>query len=177
MYEYLDRRYALALYNVADSKGKVEEYMNDLREIVKLIKTNKDFLEVIKHPEITTSRKKKLFIKIFKGKIDEDLLSFLLILIEKDRILYLQEKLNEMQKIDYERKNILSAEIKTAIPLTDNERNDLRDKLHDMYNKNIIFDEKIDKSIIGGVYVRIGDDVIDGTIRTKIEEIKRAVLK
>ena len=105
MFEYLDRRYALALYEVAEEKGKVLEYLNDLREICDLIDNNKDFYEVVKHPQISTKQKKKTFINIFKGNIDEELLSFLLILIEKDRILFLREKLNEMEKIDLERKN------------------------------------------------------------------------
>ena len=56
------------------------------------IENNNDFLEVIKHPQIGTKQKKKTFINIFKGNIDEELLSFLLILIEKERILFLKEK-------------------------------------------------------------------------------------
>ena len=59
MYEYLDRRYALALYEVAEQKGKVDEYLGDLREICELIENNKDFFEVIKHPQIGTKQKKK----------------------------------------------------------------------------------------------------------------------
>ena len=73
MYEYLDRRYALALYEVAEQKGKVDEYLGDLREICELIENNKDFFEVIKHPQIGTKQKKKTFINIFKGKIDEEI--------------------------------------------------------------------------------------------------------
>ena len=177
MYEYLDKRYALALYTVAEEKGKVEEYLNDLREIVSLMKNDIEFLKVIKHPEISTSRKKKLFINIFKGNIDEELLSFLLILIEKDRILFTEEKLKEMEKIHLERNNTLLVEVKTVIPLKEIERENLRGKLYNMYDKKIIFDEKLDKSIIGGVYVRVGDDVIDGTIRSKLEEMKKLMFK
>ena len=58
MYEHLDRRYALALYDVAEEKGKVQQYINDLREICNLIETNKDFYEVIKQPQISTKMKK-----------------------------------------------------------------------------------------------------------------------
>ena len=58
MFEYLDRRYALALYEVAEEKGKVQEYLNDLREICDLIDNNKDFYEVVKHPQISTKQKK-----------------------------------------------------------------------------------------------------------------------
>jgi len=177
MYEYLDKRYAIALYTVAEEKGKVDEYLNDLREIVALMKHDLEFLKIIKHPLISTSAKKKMFIKIFKGKIDEDLLSFLLILIEKDRILFTEQKLNEMEKIHLERNNKLLVTVKTVIPLQETQRDNLRIKLQKMYDKKIIFDEKLDKNIIGGVYIRVGDDVIDGTIKNKLDEMKKLMSK
>jgi len=177
MYEYLDKRYALALYEVAEGKGKVDEYLNDLQEIVLLMKNDVEFLKVIKHPKLSTSTKKKMFIRIFKGRIDEELLTFLLILIEKDRILFTEEKLKEMKKINLERNNTLLAEVKTVIPLMETERENLRLKLSKMYDKKIIFDEKIDKRVLGGVYIRVGDDVIDGTIKSKLEEMKKLMFK
>lgn len=177
MYEYLDKRYALALYTVADEKGKVEEYLDELRQIVLIMKTDTEFLKVIKHPKISTSTKKKMFINIFKGRIDEEVLSFLLILIEKDRILYTEEKLKEMEKIYLERNNTLLVEVKTVIPLNETERENLRVKLSNMYDKKILFDEKLDKNIIGGVYIRVGDDVIDGTIKNKLDEMKKLMFK
>ena len=177
MYEYLDRRYALALYEVAEQKGKVEEYLGDLRAICNLIDNNKDFYEVIKHPQISTKKKKKTFINIFKGKIDEELLSFLLILIEKDRILYLREKLNEMEKIDLARNNTLLAIVKTAVPLLESEVSQLQKKLEDKYDKKIIMTTEVDKSLLGGIYVRVGNDIIDGTIKSKLDEMKNIMLK
>lgn len=177
MYEYLDKRYALALYEVAEEKGKVEEYLNDLREICDLIDNNKDFHEVIKHPQISTRKKKQTFINIFKGKIDEELLAFLLILIEKDRMLFLREKLNEMEKIHLEKNNTLVAVVKTAVPLLEKEIDGLKAKLENKYDKNIIITTEIDKSLLGGVYVRVGNDVIDGTIKSKLDEMKDIILK
>jgi F-type H+-transporting ATPase subunit delta len=177
MYEYLDKRYALALYTVAEEKGKVEEYLSDLRAVVELMRDDLEFLKIIKHPLISTSAKKKMFIKIFKGKIDEDLLSFLLILIEKDRILFTVQKLNEMEKIHLERNNMLLVTVKTVIPLQETQRDNLRTKLQEMYDKKIVFDEKLDKNIIGGVYIRVGDDVIDGTIKNKLDEMKKLMSK
>ena len=74
MYEYLDRIYAYALYEIAEEKGRVEEYVGELRMICHLIENDKDFMEVIKHTQISTKQKKDTFINIFKGNIDEDLL-------------------------------------------------------------------------------------------------------
>lgn len=81
-----------------------------------------------------------------------------------------------MEKVDLEKNNQIVAEVKTVIPLNDTERTSLTDKLKAKYNKSIILKETIDESIIGGVYVRVGDDVIDGTIKNKLEEIKKLML-
>ena len=177
MYEYLDRRYALAIYEVAEKKGKVDEYLNDLRTICDVIENNKNFQQVIRHPHVNTTKKKQLFTDIFKGNIDDELLSFMIILIEKNRILYLKEKLDQMEKIDLERKNIMKGIVKTAIPLLPEELEKLKTIFEEKYDKTIIFDTQVDRTILGGVYVSIGNDVIDGTIKSKIEEMKEIMLK
>ncbi|GAA0069781.1 F0F1 ATP synthase subunit delta [Clostridium sardiniense] len=177
MYEYLDRRYALALYKVAEEKNKVEEYLEDLREICNIIDNNKEFYEVIKYPQISTRQKKKIFIDLFKGKIDEELLSFLLILIEKGRILYLKEKLNQMEQIHLEKENKVIAKVKSVIELTEDETSRLKEKLEKKYNKTVIIEHEIDKSIIGGLYVRVGNDVIDGSIKSRLEDMRALMLK
>ena len=167
MYEYLDRRYALALYEVAEKNGKVDEYLGDLREICELIDKDEEFQEVIKHPQISTKQKKRVFINIFKGKIDEELLSFLLILIEK---------LKEMEKIHLDKLNVLQGIVKTTIPLEEYEYNSLVEKLEKKYNKDIILKKIIDPEILGGIYVRIGNDIIDGTVKTRLEDLKKLML-
>lgn len=177
MYEYLDRRYALALYEVAEKKGKVNEYIKDLKEICEIIKNNKDFYEVIKHPQISTKKKKKTFINIFKGHIDEELLSFLLILIEKERIMYLKEKVDQLEKIDLERKNTFKGIVKTTVPLTEEEYNTLKTKLEKKYNKYIILEQIIDPEILGGIYLRINNDVIDDTVKSKLDELRNLMLR
>ncbi|CAM2754686.1 F0F1 ATP synthase subunit delta [Hathewaya histolytica] len=176
MYEYLDKRYALALYEVGEKNGRVEEYLEDLREIVKMVKSDENFVKVIKHPQISTAKKREIFTLAFKNKIDDEVLSFLIILINKGRILYLEEKLKEMEKIYLERHNQLLAEVITAVPLIEVERRMLTRKLESKYDKTIILDEKVDETIIGGVYVRVGDDVIDGTIKSKLKDIEKLIL-
>lgn len=176
MYEYLDRRYAVALYEIAAAKDKVEEYIADLRQINKLINTNGDLSQIISNPKISTVKKKEIFTSIFRDKIDVDLFSFLLMLIDKKRISELTGIILQIEKVDLDSHNQVVAVVKTVVPLNDNERTALTEKLKTKYNKSIILEEVIDKSIIGGVYVRVGDDVIDGTIKNKIEEMKKLML-
>lgn len=177
MYEYLDRRYALALYEVAEERAKTEEFIKDLGDILNIINGNEELLELIRHPKLSTTKKKELFENIFRGKTDEEVLSFLLLLIEKNRLLNLKGIIEEIKKIHLERNQTLLALVKTVVPLLPDEKNDLIRKLELKYNKKIILNEEIDKDIIGGVYVRVGNDVIDGTIKTKFDEIRKMTLK
>jgi len=176
-YEYLEKRYALALYEIAEDKNKTKEYLEELREITKIMHENKEFLELLKHPNISTSKKKELLENIFKGKIENDILSFLLILVEKDRIIELDGIFNEFENIYLGKNKTLVAHVKTVIPLNEEERKSLINKLENKYNKKVILDEEIDKSIIGGVFVKIGDDIIDGTIKSRYEAMKKLSLK
>ncbi|WP_315070789.1 F0F1 ATP synthase subunit delta [uncultured Clostridium sp.] len=177
MHEYLDKRYALALYEIAEKKNNVDEYLRDLTEICNIFSENEDFYEVLKHPVINTTKKKQLFTDLFKGKIDDELLSFMIILIEKGRILQLKDILNQMENIDLERRNTIRGLVKTVVPLLDDELKQLKDIFEKKYEKTILFDTKVDKSLLGGVYVKVGNDVIDGTLKSKIEEMKDLMLK
>lgn len=177
MYEHLDRRYALALYEVALEKNKVDEYLAWLKEICNYIDTNEEFSVLLKHPGISSYRKKEVFTKLFKGRVDDELVSFLLLLIDKNRILYIKEKLYQMEQIHLERQNKVKVLVKSTVPLSDDQRTKLKEKLETKYNKIVILNEVIDKDILGGIYVRIGDDVIDGTLKNRVDEIKSSILK
>lgn len=176
-HEYLDKRYALALYEVSEEKNKTKEYLEELREVIKIIDENAELFGILKHPDLSTSKKKRLFEDIFKGKIENDILSFLLILIDKNRILELDGILQEIENIHLGKNRTLVAHIKTVIPLNEEERKALINKLEKKYDKKVILDEEIDSEIIGGVFVKIGDDIIDGTIKSRYEAMKRLSLK
>ncbi|WP_416175782.1 F0F1 ATP synthase subunit delta [Clostridium sp.] len=177
MYEYLDRRYALALYEIAEEKGKVKEYLDELESVVKTIKNNSKFLEIIEHPKVSTSQKKQIFTEIFKDRIDDDVFSFLMVLIEKNRIYDIDGKLREMKNIYLEKHNTVIAKVKTVVPLKDDEKSALIKKLENKFKKKVLIEEEIDPTIIGGVYVEINNEVIDGTIRSKLSEMKKIMLR
>jgi F-type H+-transporting ATPase subunit delta len=177
MHEYLDKKYALAFYELAEERGKAEEYLNELADIIKIIDGNKELLQIIKHPDLSTSKKKQLFESIFKGKIEDSILSFLLIIIEKNRMLEIDGILEEVKKIRLNRNKTINAYVETVVPLESEERDALINNLQRKYNKTIVLKEQINKDIIGGVFVRVGNDVIDGTIKFKLKEMRKFALK
>lgn len=177
MYDFLDKRYARALYEIAKTKNKVEEFLSDLYEICEVLDKNKKLLKLLKHPEISINRKKEIFSNLFKGKIDEELLTFLYIVIEKGRILYLREKLNQLEEIYLEELNTIKGTVKTKIPLTTKQYDDLVEKLERKYNKIVLLETKIDEDIIGGIYININNQIIDGTINKQYEDLRNKLLK
>jgi F-type H+-transporting ATPase subunit delta len=177
MYEFLDRRYALALYRVAEEKGKVDQFLEELKMIVGLISQDEDLKTLIEHPSISTSNKKKFLENIFKGKIEEDVLSFMKLLLEKGRILEVGSMLKQMEAIYLEKHNTSIAEVKTVIPMLEEEKADLVNNLQKKFKRTIILKEELDPGILGGIFVKIENEVIDGTVKSKIEEMKKIMLK
>ncbi len=177
MYEYLDKRYALALYQLAEEKGKVEEYLEELRKILQLVKNEPKLLEIIEHPEVSTLAKEKIFTNIFKANVSEDVFSFLVLLIKKGRISQLEGNCREFENIYLEKNNTVIAKVKTVVDLNEEEKKALVEKLEKKFNKKVLIKLEIDPSIIGGVYVNVNNEVIDGTIRSKLSEMRKIMLK
>ncbi|MGL4656534.1 MAG: F0F1 ATP synthase subunit delta [Sarcina sp.] len=176
MYEFLDKRYALALYEIAKEQDKVIEFIDDLREAQRVISSNQEFKEILENPNISKREKKEIIKEIFGGKTFEAIVSFLCVLVDKGRILYLEEKIRQMELIYLERHNILEATVTSVIPLTDQEFSKLHEKLEKKYGKKVMLSKEIDESIIGGLFVRVGNEVIDGTIAGKYQEIKNIMM-
>jgi ATP synthase F1 delta subunit len=175
MYEFLDRRYALALYDACSEKGNIEQVMEEFEAIVHEMMNNEGLMKITSHPQISKAAKKRIFTEIFQDQITEGMLSFLLLLIEKERILYLKEKYNQFKLIHLERTNTLLAVVKTVIPLEETQKQTLQENLEKTYKKKVIIQEEVDKSILGGLIVRIGSDVIDGSVKNKLKEMKDLV--
>ena len=82
-----------------------------------------------------------------------------------------------MEKIHLERLNVyLQGIVKTTVPLEEYEYNSLVEKLEKKYNKRSYIKKEIDPEILGGIYVRIGNDVIDGTVKTRLDDLRKLML-
>ena len=81
-----------------------------------------------------------------------------------------------MEKIHLERLNVIQGIVKTTVPLEEYEYNSLVEKLEKKYNKEVILKKEVDPEILGGIYVRIGNDVIDGTVKTRLDDLRKLML-
>lgn len=168
----VSRRYAEAIYQIAKEKDEVFEVFEMLNVILEHLEYDEDFKKFLSYPIIDKEDKKVLINRIYKN-IKNESLDILDYLIEKDRLLHIKEINEQYSKIYYDAHNKL---IVTAIfpkELSPEQKERLKKKLEDMKQKKVVIHFKVDKELIGGGIIKINDEVIDGSIKTQIKELRR----
>lgn len=172
MMNVIANRYAEALFQIGEEEELTDMLYQELSEIVNLIKVNQDLFSILKSPVISKKEKISIVDNIFEDKININIKNFLKILIEQDRISFISDISDSYKELLNEKNNILEGFVISAIPMKKEEIKELEEKLSEKYNKNVTLENKVDKSILGGVLVRLGNEEIDGTVKTRLDKMK-----
>ena len=172
MIDIIANRYAEALFQLSEEENITKEIYNELHSVLNIIKSNKDLDNVLKSPLVAKAEKVQLIETLFNNKINNNLKNFLKILVEKGRISSLKSIELTFKQLLNDRDNIIEGTVISAIPLTDEKVKELEEKLSKKYNKNVTLENKVDKTILGGVLVRLGNTQIDGSVKTRLDNIK-----
>lgn len=172
MAELVRETYAGAIFDIAGELGKEDDFFKELTELGQIFKENPDFMRILKSPVFSKEEKKRLLSEIFSGKISEYLMNFLKVLVDKNRIGIFQGIIDAYKGILNKKRNIEEVTAVTAIPMSEQMKSDLTNKLKNLTGKNIILDNRIDESILGGVLLKIKNEQMDGTIKSRLESIK-----
>jgi F-type H+-transporting ATPase subunit delta len=168
----VDYKYARALIDIATEKEDIEDFQRQINDIRDIIKETPEFGTFLTSPNIDRDKKKRIISKIFSGAVEEDLLNFIFLLIDKDR----QDRLNEIMELfiklgDRER-NIAKAHVYTLDRLEDESTELLQQRLSNVLGKNVVIENYVDNSILGGILVKVGDIMFDGSLRGKLEALR-----
>ena len=166
------RRYSKAIFDIAEEKNQVKEIYELLNSVMVLYRTDKEFKNFIRNPLISNEEKKLVLNEIF-GKDNRDNLNILLYILDKGRINCIKYIVAEYLKIYYRKNRILDVRATFTKELTDEQKKKLINKLSQKTGKEINLEIKIDKNILGGGVIRIGDKIIDGSIRRELDNWKR----
>lgn len=172
MIDIIANRYAEALFQLSEDENITKEIYNELHNLVETVKNNKDLDNVLRSPLVAKIEKVKLIESLFNNKINNNLKNFLKILVEKGRISSLKSIELTFKQLLNDKNNIIEGTVISAIPLTDEKVKELEGKLSKKYNKNVTLENKVDQSILGGVLVRLGNTQIDGSVKTRLDNIK-----
>lgn len=165
-------RYAEALFQIGEDEKITDKLYEELSEITKLFNECKEFYSVLKSPVISKKEKLSLIDNIIEDKVNINLKNFLKLLIEKNRISFIHDISYSYKELLNEKYNVIEGVVITAIPMNEKEIKELEEKLSQKYNKNVTLENKVDKSILGGVLVRLGNEEIDGTVKNRLDKVK-----
>lgn len=167
------RRYSKAIFEIAEEKNQVKEIYEMLNSAMVLYRTDKEFKNFILNPLIDNEQKKSVLNKIF-GKDNSENLNILLYILDKGRMNCIKYIVAEYLKIYYKKNRILDVRATFTKELTDEQKKKLINKLSQKTGKEINLEIKIDKNILGGGIIRIGDKIIDGSIRRELDNWKKS---
>lgn len=170
------KRYAKALFEVAKERQQLETIEQELALLDQLFEEHPDFLKLLHHPLIEEETKKKQIQTIFADKLSQTMISFLNVLIDSDRENELHDIFDSYVRLANRERGLEDAYVRTVKPLTEEESQRLAEQFGQLTGKTIRIHNRVDPSLIGGVLVRIGDRVYDGSIQGKMNRFKKRVV-
>lgn len=164
--------YAEALLGLAKDNNLIFEIKEDLSVILTTLQKSKDFQLFLTNPLISSIIKKDVVNKIFKNKINDLILKFLLILIDRRRIFLLNIIINKYLNLIYDLESITIAEVILATELNEVQQESLIEKIKFITNtKKVKLLMSIDSNLIGGFIIKIGSKIIDASIAGKLKQM------
>jgi len=169
-------RYALAFMDLAQRQDMFDKFDSDLALVKETVGVNKDLKDFLEHPLIQASDKKDVIDKIFREHVSVYTLNLIKLLIDKNRLHILALLADHYKALLNKKRNISTAQIITAIEIDEETKNRVKEKLQKVFSMTIEVETQIDKEIIAGMIVKVGDKIIDGSIKTKFENMKKQVI-
>ena len=166
--------YGGALFDMSMEQGKVEEYAAEASVIRNLLNENPEFVMLLEHPQVSSEEKVAVIEKCFKGEVSEDILAFLVVIVKAGR----QDELKDILSVFLEKvktyKHIGVAYVTSAVELTDAQKQAVENRLLAITD-NVSYEMHfaVDKTLIGGMRIRIGDKIVDSSLKTQLATMKK----
>jgi F-type H+-transporting ATPase subunit delta len=167
------RRYAQALLQIAIEKDNIDFLEKELNDSLATINSDEHLKHIWFSDRILTEDKKQVFKELFGDKVSNIIVNLLMLLIDKNREAFLPDIFTEYKKQADVTRNIIDAEVRAAVALTDKDFNELTEKLSAMSGKKVRLHTVVDPSLIGGLVVKMGDKVIDGSVIKRLAIMKK----
>lgn len=157
------------MFKLAIEENNLDTIAKESQAVLTAIRENEDFIKLLNHPKISREEKISVVEKVFKGNVSDSIVGFLVIIVEKGRYTDIEAIFEYFLAQVKEYKNIGVASITSAVPLTEEQKKMVLDRLLKV-TKYVQFEihYAVDESLIGGMVIRIGDRVVDSSIRTKL---------
>ena len=168
----IGKKYVVALFDVALEKNNLDEVYDEFTSFSEILKREKKFFDLLMTPSIEKKKKKVILNHIFGTEMNTYLKNLLYILLDKNRFDFIGDIYQDFRKTYFDNKNMVEALVLTVHPIDDHLQAALKEKLEKRFEKKVKLKNQTDPSILGGVVVYVGEQVIDGSVRKQLSEIK-----
>ena len=169
----IGQRYAKSLLELAEEQGALDDVNQDMKLLEKVCRENREFVLMLKNPVISHNKKLDILKRIFKNKVHSLTLSIFEIMTRKNRENILPELSRAFHVLYNEKKEIVMAKIITSFKIDKDLRKQFIEKIQkDTGNEKIELEEEVNKDMIGGYILKIGDMQIDDSIDTKLRSLR-----
>ncbi len=169
MAELVSKTYSEAIFDIALEEGRLSDIQKEFDFVVNAFKDHPDFYEIIKTPKISSKEKKIILHETFENHVSQTLLNFLKIIIDKKRGTDILDIKRDFDVRIDTHNNVVKATVESVIPLSEDQLESLKATLTKMTGKSIFIETRLNPELIGGLVVKMGDQIIDGSVKFKLE--------
>ena len=168
------RPYAQALYRIAQTKN-IDAWADFIAELAS-ISLNKDIQALVLHPKCDKQKIMDLLLTLISGPVDAEAKRFITLLLENGRLSLMSEIAQQFTALQDSAQNIGEAEISTPFPLEQEQLATLLSALEKKFGKTLRPKINVDRNLIGGIRVQVGDEVLDTSVRTRLAQLQSTLL-
>ena len=167
--------YAEALFNVVRAEGELDRVEEELWRFGKLLESAHELKQALSDQGIDRAQRVKVLEDLLADKVSAHTLGLLTFIVAQGRARQLPQILEELGDLAARARNSVVAEVRSAIPLDEQQRAELAEALGKATGRSVTVKALVDPSVMGGVVAKVGDTVIDGTVRRRLEQVKEQV--
>ncbi|SRR6266545_1739783 len=176
--ERVARVYAEALLNAVEKTGEVDATFEQFDSLVHdVLDTNPLLAAVLSSPAVPSKAKAEIIEKICAGRASQLFTNFLLVLNDHVRLDLLRPILTVMHELANQRARRLRVLVRSAVPLPDDQRDRIAQGVHNAFQMEPILDLQVDPDLLGGLVLKIGDWLYDGSVRARLQEIRKRLIE
>ena len=166
------RRYATTLLEAADETGATAAVQGDVERLLETVRQSGELAEFLANPLTASQAQANVLRELFSGKVEVLTLNFLQLMAVRGRASIIGAALDSFLDQVAEREGIISAEVRSAVALSEEQCQRLRERLEHRSGRTVRLDVQVDASLRGGAIVRVGDTVFDGSVNTYLERLQ-----
>jgi len=171
----LARPYAQAIFNLALANNDLKAWSDKLA-LINEVAGNKTMTKLIENPEVDDDVIISLFQDICKDRLDEQGVNFLKVAAENARLDIIPEITEEFELLRADEEGTIEAQVISAFAVNATQKNSIAAALKEKLGREVTITTKTDKSLLGGVIIRAGDMVIDGSVKAQLDKITHSLM-